>query len=148
MRIGSALTLAGLAALAVPSTAAASFSTTSSSSFFYSPTRHGEGVGYGGALNNFWLHFPGAWSRFQPRHFSHGHFGRGWSGWGNNGHHDGSGDGPISNPPGDGPGGTIGGPGDPPPVVTPEPVTMTLLATGLAGVGAVRTRRRRNLAES
>jgi hypothetical protein len=34
-------------------------------------------------------------------------------------------------------------PGEPPPTVTPEPVTMTLLATGLAGVGGVGFFRRR-----
>jgi len=44
---------------------------------------------------------------------------------------------------GSGPGTNIGGPGEEPPTtVTPEPVTMTLLATGLAGVGIARRRRR------
>ena len=48
-----------------------------------------------------------------------------------------------------GTGGNTGGPvvfiGTPsePPVVTPEPVTMTLLATGLAGMGGVGAFRRR-----
>jgi hypothetical protein len=34
---------------------------------------------------------------------------------------------------------------EPPTTVTPEPVTMTLLATGLAGVGIARRRRRQAL---
>lgn len=42
-----------------------------------------------------------------------------------------------------GPGTTIGGPGEPPTTVVPEPVTMTLLATGLAGVGGIGAARRR-----
>ena len=58
--------------------------------------------------------------------------------------------GPSTNTPGSpiGPGGPILGPTSPgaplPPETTvPEPITMTLLATGLAGIGGARLRRRR-----